>query len=79
VNEVDAVHMLDKLDYVAAFVAAAAIPHTFCRVDRKPIVAAAFRTGAAAIDAAAKMYPAPLDLAFDRRGAGFIRPGIEGV
>jgi len=77
--EVDAVDMLDHLDDVAADFAATTIEQLFGDVDAEAVLATAFWTWAAAVDAAAKLDPAPLNLAFDRNGASFIRPRIEGV
>jgi hypothetical protein len=71
--------MLDHLDDVAADFAATTIEQLLGDVDAEAINATAFGTWAAAVNAAAQLDPAPLDLGFDRNGASFIRPRVEGV
>ena len=78
-GEVDAVEMLDERDDVAADVAAAAIEDCLAVLIEKRSSPPHFGHGPQRSTPPRKLDPAPLDLTFDRNGAGFIRPRVEGV
>jgi dihydrodipicolinate synthase/N-acetylneuraminate lyase len=63
--------VLNESNYIAAFVAAAAIPDALYRIDREAVVTTAFRTWATAINAAAAAYARILPLInFENRQCG---------
>jgi hypothetical protein len=73
-DEFRAVEKLDKSDHVAAAAALAAIKDLFAGVDAEPIVTAAFRARAGALDLAAQFDAAARELVFDRYSARPFNP-----